>query len=352
MQYDDKSLNRYLRMVGGSNKAISTQIIKRIDSLKSVSNYKMGILEDLIIKICCIADDTDPPFNNRHIYILAGDHGIYDSLPDSLKSEESIDAVLNIIDKISPINVLSNMENFFIKIVDAGMFEDINIDSSDCIENKIRRGTDDCSKGPAMSREETIRAIINGLELIVEENTKYAPHIVALGEIGSGNLFTSALIASDILKVPVFDLLGDLAVENDKIILNELIEKSNQKWKDSNQNCDIIDLLSYFGGFETAAMVGAILGCALVKLPVIIDGFAGQVAALLTDRISEFAVDYMIAGHKSAVKGSEIILCKLGLTPVLSLNMEMREGTGAVLASRIIEAAIRCYKETGAEIID
>ncbi len=353
MQYDDKALNKYKRMIGPSNKALKSQINKRLKHFSGLSFYKLGVLEDVIVKICCIKDDLNPSIYSRYAYVFAGDHAFTDVIPDKYFGERTIDAVLNIIDKISPLNIFANMENFKIKVIDVGMFEDVEADTSDCVDRKFACGTLNWTKERALSRAEAIKTIVGSLELIVEENSRYSPHIISLGDAGAGNEISSAMILSKLIGGDIFEILGiteDIDTKDGKE-LSELIKSADQFYEPVSTDYDILDIFSYFGGFEAAAIIGAIMGAALVKLPVVIDGFTGLVSAYIASKLVPEILDYVIIGNQSSIPGSKVIVDELALKPVLSIGMELKEGSGAVLSTHLIEAAFRCYNETGVESI-
>lgn len=108
---------------------------------------------------------------------------------------------------------------------------------------------------------------------------------------------------------------------------------------------DPIDVLSKVGGYCIGEMAGFILEATENGVPVIVDGFPTSAGLLLAWEMNSNVIDYVFAGHKSKVKGHKVILDTLGLRPILDLDMRLGEGTGAVLAISIIEAAIKMIRE-------
>ena len=106
-----------------------------------------------------------------------------------------------------------------------------------------------------------------------------------------------------------------------------------------------LETLAAVGGLEIAGLVGVILEAAAGRRPVVIDGFISGAAALVAARIAPAVAGYMIAGHRSQELGHGAVLRRLGLTPLLDLDLRLGEGTGAVLALPLLEAAVRTLNE-------
>jgi len=108
---------------------------------------------------------------------------------------------------------------------------------------------------------------------------------------------------------------------------------------------DALDVLAKVGGFEIAGLVGVILGGAARRMPVVLDGFIAGSAALVAEKLSPSVRDYLIAGHISVERGHRVLLDRLGLTPLLDLDLRLGEGTGAALAMGVIEGALAAHRQ-------
>lgn len=108
---------------------------------------------------------------------------------------------------------------------------------------------------------------------------------------------------------------------------------------------DGIDVVAKVGGLEIAGLAGVILGAASRRIPVIIDGFISTAAAMIACAIKREARNYIIPSHLSGEQGHRLMLRHLDMKPLLYLDMRLGEGTGAVLAMNIVEAACRLVKE-------
>jgi len=106
-----------------------------------------------------------------------------------------------------------------------------------------------------------------------------------------------------------------------------------------------IDAIAAVGGLEIAGLVGVIIEAASRRRPVVIDGFISGAAALAASRIAPAATGYMIASHRSQELGHAAVLKELGLKPLFDLDLRLGEGTGALLALPLLDAAVRTLNE-------
>jgi nicotinate-nucleotide--dimethylbenzimidazole phosphoribosyltransferase len=103
--------------------------------------------------------------------------------------------------------------------------------------------------------------------------------------------------------------------------------------------------LAAVGGLELVALAGAVLAATRRRLPVLLDGYATTVAALAALRIDPAAGEVLIAGHRSAEPGHDLVLAELGLEPLLDLRLRLGEASGALLALPLISAAGALHRE-------
>jgi nicotinate-nucleotide--dimethylbenzimidazole phosphoribosyltransferase len=209
---------------------------------------------------------------------------------------------------------------------------------------KVALGTDNMAEGPAMSREEAIRSIEAGMELVEEELTK-GIDILGTGDMGIGNTTPSSAITSALTGVDVVAVTGKgtgLDEEGWKRKV-KVIQKALALNRPDPK--DAIDVLSKVGGFEIGGIVGVILAGARYGIPVVIDGFISGAAALIAASLSPQVKPYFIASHQSSEPGHKRILEHLGLTPLLNLNMRLGEGTGAALGIFLVEASLKILDE-------
>ena len=108
---------------------------------------------------------------------------------------------------------------------------------------------------------------------------------------------------------------------------------------------DGLDVLAKVGGFEIGVLAGVALGGAMARRAVVLDGFISGAAGLIAHSLCPQVKEYMVASHLSAEGGHRVVLSHLGLVPILDLGLRLGEGTGAVLAMGLIEAAAACLAE-------
>ena len=225
--------------------------------------------------------------------------------------------------------------------VDVGINHSEKLDG--VLDYKIRMGTSNMAKGPAMTREEAIKSLEIGIE-VCENQIKRGYNLIGIGEMGIGNTTPSSAIIAAINECDPSNVTGiGSGLKKERIAhkantIRKAIELNKPNPKDG------IDVLSKVGGFEIGAMAGVILGCSANKIPVVLDGFISYAAALIAYTIDESTKDYMIASHSSAEPGTQTALEILGLEPILNMDMRLGEGSGAALAFNLIEASKYVYE--------
>jgi nicotinate-nucleotide--dimethylbenzimidazole phosphoribosyltransferase len=232
--------------------------------------------------------------------------------------------------------VLSRHAGADIRVVDIGIASDLEYPG--LISRKIRKGTSNMSKGPAMSREEAVQAIETGIEM-VSQLVLEGYSLFGTGEMGIGNTSTSSAVTMAFLGCNVEDAVGKGAGLTEEGYSNKqaVIERAISLNKpDTN---DPIDVLSKVGGFDIAGMTGCFLGAAYNRVPIVVDGFISATAALAAFRINPLVKDFIIPSHCSEEPGYKLAMGEIGLKPMLDLNMRLGEGSGCPLAFNIIEAA-------------
>jgi nicotinate-nucleotide--dimethylbenzimidazole phosphoribosyltransferase len=212
-------------------------------------------------------------------------------------------------------------------------------------DKKVNLGTKNFSKEPAMTKEEAITSIKNGIKVFEEEFKKAPINIVGLGDMGIANTTSSSVIIACITNSKVEDVTSRGTGIDDKTLGNKInaIKKAIQIHKPNAD--DPIDLLSKVGGFEIGGICGCILAAAAENVPIAIDGLISTAGALLAYKFTPLVSDYIFASHKSVEIGHKIALDYIKQNPILDLNLRLGEGTGAALAIGIIEAGVKILNE-------
>ncbi|MEW6007770.1 MAG: nicotinate-nucleotide--dimethylbenzimidazole phosphoribosyltransferase, partial [bacterium] len=297
---------------------------RRSDNLTKPQG-SLGRLEELANRVVGITGNREPDLKRKVIFTMAGDHGVAEEGVSAFPQEVTPQMVYNFLAGGAGINVLARHAGTEVVVVDMGVAEELKTQNSKLKNKKIGYGTKNIAKGPAMSREEAIRAIEAGIEVFEEEGRI---DIVGTGDMGIANTTPSSAIVAAMTGQAVEKVTGRGTGIGDDLLANKIkvIEKSLEiSQPDPN---DPIDVLAKVGGFEIGGLAGVILAGCAHQIPVVIDGFISGAAALIAVGLEPKVKDYLFAAHCSVEKGHKIILDKLGLNPLLDLNLRLGEGTG------------------------
>ena len=300
----------------------------------------LGQLEEISIQLAALGKRS---IDRRAAIIMAADHGVAAEGVSAYPSEVTPQMVLNFVRGGAAINVLARQAKARVTVVDVGV--NFDFDSSlPIVQRKIMRGTRNMAREAAMTCQEAEAAIQVGIDVAKNENAK-GLDILATGDMGIGNTTPSAAIVSVITGQPVARVTGRGTGVDDSGLARKIatIEKAIAIHKPDPKNP--LDVLCKVGGLEIAGIAGVIIGAASGGVPVVIDGFISGAAALIAYQLAPRVKPYLIAAHQSVEIGHRAILEHLGLRPLLNLNLRLGEGTGAVLAFHLIEAATRILNE-------
>jgi len=311
---------------------------KRLDFLTKPRG-SLGRLEELARIVVGIKREEKPDLSNKVIFTLAGDHGVTAEGVSVFPQEVTAQMVYNFLKGGAGINVLARHIDARVIVVDMGVACQLELHPN-LIIRKINCGTKNMAKEPAMSREEAIRAINEGIE-ILEGELKAGIDIIGTGDMGIGNTTSSSAILAAMTGAPVEKVTGrgtgiDESMLKHKIRVIERALEVNRP-----DATDPIDVLSKVGGFEIGGLVGIMLAGASHRIPVVIDGFISGAAALLATAMEPKVRNYLIPSHCSAEPGHRFMLSFLGLRPILDLELRLGEGTGAALGINIVDAAVK-----------
>jgi nicotinate-nucleotide--dimethylbenzimidazole phosphoribosyltransferase len=209
---------------------------------------------------------------------------------------------------------------------------------------KIRRGTANFTKGPAMTRDEAARALELGIHL-AREAARENVFLLSAGDMGIGNSSSAAAVLCAITGAAPAAVVGRGTGIDDATLERKIAAIARGLDINRPDANDSLDVLAKVGGLEIGAITGVILGAAVLRLPMVLDGFISGAAALLATKLCPHARDVLIASHRSAEKGHALMLEQLELTPVLDLDLRLGEGTGACIVMGLIEAAVKIMRE-------
>ncbi len=345
-------LNATLKNMKAVNGEWSDIAQKHLDNLTKPLG-SLGRLEEFARKFVAITENKNPILDKKVIFTFAGDHGVTEEGVSAFPKEVTQQMVLNFLRGGAGINVLARHAGADVVVVDIGVDHDFTPPPTPLtrggeggvfITQKVINGTKNFAKEPAMTRDDAVRCIETGIEL-ANGYAKKGYKIFGTGDMGIGNTTPSSAIASVLTGSPVSEVTGKGTGITAESLQNKIkvIEKGINLNK-PNPN-DAIDVLSRVGGAEIGGIAGLILGAASNRIPVVIDGFISTAGALIAYCIDPKVKDYIFAAHNSVEIGHKIMLDKMGLSPILDLNLRLGEGTGAALAMLMIEAGLKIYKE-------
>ncbi|MBP2000528.1 nicotinate-nucleotide--dimethylbenzimidazole phosphoribosyltransferase [Paenibacillus shirakamiensis] len=315
---------------------------QRLDNLTKPPG-SLGRLEELFIRLAGITGHPLPSFNKRTVIVMAADHGVCEEGISAFPSEVTRQMVLNFLSGGAAVNVLARQADADVRCVDIGIAGD-SMEHPHLIGRNIRQGTANMLKGPAMLREEAEQAIQIGHD-VVRDAVAEGYGLFITGEMGIGNTTASSAMMSALTGITPLESVGRGTGLNDERVRHKAVVVQRSIELNHPDATDPIDVLAKVGGLEIAGLVGVILGAAMHRCPVIIDGFISSAAALVAQRLAPQVLDYMIASHVSKEQGHALLLKEIGLDPMLDLHMRLGEGTGGVLALHLIDAASHLASE-------
>jgi nicotinate-nucleotide--dimethylbenzimidazole phosphoribosyltransferase len=335
-------LHKTLMKITAVNMELSSFAQKHLDNLTKPPG-SLGRLEEFARRLVMITGDKSPVLDKKVIFTFAGDHGVTEEGVSAFPKEVTPQMVFNFLRGGAGINVLSRHAGAEVVVIDIGVDYDFG-EVAGLVNMEVVRGTKNFASGAAMTRAEAVKCIEAGIS-IADDYAKKGYRIFGTGEMGIGNTTPSSAIASVLTGRTVAEVTGKGTGISDESLKNKIrvIEKGI-KLNDPDKS-DAVDVLSKVGGAEIGGIAGIVLGAAANKIPVVIDGFISTAGALIAYCIEPKTADYMFSAHNSVEIGHKAMLEKMGLEPILDLNLRLGEGTGAALAMLLIEAGLKIYKE-------
>ena len=304
----------------------------------------LGRLEGIAMDLAGITGRTAPAVDRRAIVVAAADHGVARRGVSAYPPEVTAQMVANFAGGGAAICVLAASLDARLIILDVGVAGPtpavVPADGVTYLGMRWRDGTDDLSVGPAMTRDDAVRAIGTGL-VVAERLATDGVELLGVGEMGIGNTTAaSALVAAMTGSTPT-SVTGrgtglDDAARAHKVAT---IERALALHRPSPG--DPIGVLAAVGGLEIGALCGLLLGAAAAGIPVVLDGFITGAAALLASTLAPDLPPRLFAGHRSVEPGHAVVLARLWRDPLLDLDLRLGEGTGAALAMGLVVAAAR-----------
>ena len=306
----------------------------------------LGRLEETALKIWRIQGKRPLAVDPTLIYTVAGDHGVTAENVSLYPPEVTRQMVENFLNGGAAINVLCNSLGIEQMVVDAGCFGPSFQPHAKLLEMRSGNGTANFTKGPAMSLSQCWSCLNHGITLARKASDQKF-NTVGLGEMGIGNSTAATALFCAYLDLRPEEIAGVGAglppggLAHKTAVLNQ----ARRVNRAAQQNGDALEILSAFGGFEIATLVGIILGAAHENMLIVVDGFISTAAYVAAWKLCPMVREYCIFSHKSKESGHALILSRLNETPLLDLQMRLGEGTGAALAISLIRSSAAIFNQ-------
>lgn len=337
MSYNNDDLQELLASIGPVDQEIMAQAQGRLDNLTKPLGA-LGMLEEMAKRMCGIQASLMPSVSNKTILTFAGDHGVVEEGVSAVPAEVTPQMVSNFLAGGAGVNVLANHVGAEVRVVDVGVA--VPVAGEGLILSKVKTGTDNIRKGPAMTEKEALAALGVGIE-VARNAISDGADILGTGDMGIGNTTPSAALFASFLNLPAAEITGRGTGITDEA-LNHKIQVVEDAIEVNKERChDPLSTLAALGGLEIAAICGMILEAARQRVAVVVDGFISSAAALTAMEMNPGVLDYCFFSHMSAEQGHRLFFEKTGLNPILHLDLRLGEGTGAALAMNLVDAGVK-----------
>ena len=326
------------------DEALRPAIAQKIDNLNKPKG-SLGRLEDLAMQICLIQQTLVPQLSHPCHLLLAGDHGIEREGVSLSPREVTWQQMQNFAHGGGGVNVFSRQHGFHLQLVDVGVDHDLSHEPS-ILNRKIDWGTRNFRYEAAMNTEQYHQALHVGATL-VDDCAAEGCRILSIGEMGIANTSPSSIWMHLFCHIPLQQCVGAGAglgkdgISHKLDILSEAVERYQRHQKLHS----VESAISYFGGFEMVAAIGAMLRAAELHLIILIDGFIMTACALAATMLKPQSKAYMIFTHCGDESGHRLMLQAMGADALLHLGLRLGEGTGALCAYPLVDSAVRMINE-------
>ncbi|WP_295982087.1 nicotinate-nucleotide--dimethylbenzimidazole phosphoribosyltransferase [uncultured Variovorax sp.] len=321
-----------------SDAALAARLQAALDN-KTKPLGALGRLEALALRIGSILGTDEPVLESPQMLVCAADHGLAARGVSAYPSDVTWQMVENFLAGGAAVSVLARQHGLALTVVDCGVRRDFQARPG-LVSRRIAAGTADASAGPAMSAGQCAQAIANGREVV----RALPGNALLLGEMGIGNSSSAALLLSRLGGLDVDACVG-IGTGLDAPGLARKREVLRQVLALHADATAPLQALAAFGGFELATLAGAVLQAASERRVIVVDGYIASAAVLVAQALQPNVVQRCVAAHRSAEPGHALLLERLGLDPLLQLDLRLGEGSGAALAWPLLESACRILRE-------
>lgn len=304
----------------------------------------LGALEEVAVRLAGIAGACPPPLPAPSaLAIFAADHGVHARGVSPWPQEVTAQMVANFLAGGAVVNAFARQIGADVVVVDVGVATPL--DHHEALwARRVRPGTADLSREPAMSREEAVAALEVGAQVAAELVAQGYDCLIT-GDMGIGNTTPAAAMIAAFTGADPHTVTGRGTGIDDTMLARKRRVVAEALARHRPDPADPVGVLAAVGGLEHAALAGYILGGAAAGVPVILDGVIADSAALAAVALAPHAAGALVAGHRSAEPGAAVALAHLGLSPLVDLGLRLGEGTGALLAVPLVASAARVLHE-------
>jgi nicotinate-nucleotide--dimethylbenzimidazole phosphoribosyltransferase len=304
----------------------------------------LGRLEELARRLYAIQEKIPLAARPARLFTIAADHGVVEE--GIAANPQSVTTLMlrNFIEGGAAVNSLCASAGVELRVVDAGVAEAYSFTHAMLVNANIAPGTANMTRGPAMSREQCLKALQSGVAL-AEDARNNGVLALGTGEMGIGNTTASSALFCAYLGFTAMEMAGMGAgvpaagLEHKARVIARALEAN----ADAVRSSDPFAVLAALGGLEIAMLTGVILGGAARRMAVMIDGFIATAAYAAAWKMVPAVQGYCFFSHGSAEHGHGLVLKRLKERPLLDLDMRLGEGTGAALGLFLLEAAAGVY---------
>ena len=308
-------------------------------------HWALGRLMDLAMDLAGMTRSLRPVVARKAIVTMAGDHGVAAEGVSKYPQEVTGQMVHGFAAGLAGINAMARLAGARVVVVDMGVAADLSplVAEGKILSKRIAPGTANIAVGPAMSRQQAVRAVEAGIELVGQLADEV--DLFGAGDMGIANTTPSTAVLAALTGASPADITGrgtgidDAQLARKIAVVQQAIQVNRPDPRDG------LDVLAKVGGFEIGGIAGVVLGAAARRRPVVVDGFIATAGAMIARALCPAVADYVIAAHRSVEPGHRAMQQFLGKEPLLDLSLRLGEGTGAALAMHMVEAAQRILTE-------
>ncbi|MFW5858602.1 MAG: nicotinate-nucleotide--dimethylbenzimidazole phosphoribosyltransferase [Planctomycetota bacterium] len=303
----------------------------------------LGRLEELARWFCRIRGTDRPGMPRARICTFAGDHGVAQRSVSAFPQAVTAQMVRNMLAGGAAVNVLAAESGAGVEVIDVGVADPLEGAPEQLVRRKVRPGTADLSRGPAMTTDQAHSALAVGIER-AQQAAADGIDLLGTGEMGIANTTAASALFAALLGLEAGAICGrgtgidDVTLAHKIVVVEQALARHR-----CDADTDPLKVLARLGGLEIAAIAGLVLGAAAQRIPVLVDGFISCAGALVAWRLAPSARDYCMFSHRSAENGHAAACAATGARPLLDLDLRLGEGTGAALAMHLVSAAIAAY---------